>query len=89
MNCFLARRQYFVNTYIFLIFLELEKDNDAIIAAVVPALIIVILIAVGIVIWLRYFHKKRMVFMQREFEDAIASGSHGGTLTNPYDYQHP
>ncbi|CAB3991213.1 Titin, partial [Paramuricea clavata] len=68
---------------------ELEKDNKAIIAGVVPAIIIVILIAAGIVIWLRYFHKKRMVFMQREFEDAIASGSHGGTLTNPYDYQHP
>ena len=72
-----------------LLFLDTETGSKAVIAGIVPALIIVILIAVGIIVWLKYFHRKRINFMQREFEDAIASGTQGGTFTNPYDYQHP
>jgi hypothetical protein len=71
------------------VLLDTAIDSEAIIAGVVPALIVVIMVAVGVIIWLRYFHTKRINFLQREFEDAIASGTHTGTLTNPYDYQHP
>lgn len=70
-------------------YLESNEDTEAIIAGVVPGLAIVILIAVGIIVWLKYFHRKRMRFIQREFEDAVASGRNSGALTNHYDFQQP
>lgn len=75
-----------VNHVLFLV--GADDEYKSIIAGVVPALVILILIAVGVIIWLKYFHRKRIHFMQREFEDAMASGS-PGTLRNTYDYQHP
>ncbi|XP_028415315.1 uncharacterized protein LOC114538353 isoform X3 [Dendronephthya gigantea] len=63
-----------------------DENYKGIIAGVVPALIIVIVIAVAVIFRLRYFHRKRINFIQREFEDAV-SGNHSGTLTNPYQSQ--
>ncbi|XP_046848279.1 fibroblast growth factor receptor-like isoform X2 [Xenia sp. Carnegie-2017] len=66
------------------------KDSRilAIVAGIVPAVIVIIVLFVAIIIWLRYFHKKRMNFMAREFDIALGTNV-GGTLTNPYDLQHP
>ncbi|XP_046848304.1 uncharacterized protein LOC124441866 isoform X2 [Xenia sp. Carnegie-2017] len=64
------------------------KDNGilAIVAGIVPAVIVIIVIFMAIIIWLRYFHKKKMNSMEREFDIALETNA-GGALTDPYDLQ--
>ena len=74
--------------YFFILSANADEDKEKIIAGVVPALLFIIIVAIGVIIYMKYFHRKRVMFMEREFEAVIGSNNRE-TLTNPYGYQNP